>query len=165
MTTKIVFKGISDGRVVHRTIPIEHPDFDIIPSETFLGHKLPSQSIQSQVIDYLDSIDKSEIMIKYGLDLILDYYPKKVTKHKKRVTEVEAFIEYMHPIIEEHPDLQRPIEAVMSEAKDVLFGCGKTNIQKAKETLTMLRVSYLAATGAYKSIGSIYERLRLTQIE
>lgn len=149
MTTKIVFKAMSDGRIVHKTIPIEHPKFDVIPSDVFLGYELPAQSVQSQVIDYLDGIDKSDIMAKYGFDVILDYYPKKHKVRKQRIDEVTGLIEYMRPIVELHPELQRPIEAIISEAKEELFGKGKSNETKAKEVLRMVSMSLKAATGAY----------------
>lgn len=165
MVTKIVFKAISGSRVVHRTIPIEHPKLEVIPSEVFLGYELPVQSIESQVIDYLDSVDKSDIMVEYGFDIILDYYPKNTRKRKKKVDEVAEFIEYMRPIIESQPDLQEPIEAVILMAKDELFGHRKSNIQKAKEVLKMAEMSYMAAIGAYKNIGSIFEDCKLKMIE
>lgn len=152
MTTKIVFKAMSDGRIVHKTIPIEHPKFDVIPSDVFLGYELPAQSVQSQVIDYLDGIDKSDIMAKYGFDVILDYYPKKHKVRKQRIDEVTSLIEYMRPIVELHPELQRPIEATISEAREELFGNGRSNEAKAKEVLRMVNISLKAATGAYKSI-------------
>lgn len=165
MITKIVFKAINGGRVVHKTIPIEHPKFDVIPSEMFLGYELPLQSVESQVIDYLDSVDKSDIMAEYGFDIILDYYPKNTRKRKKKVDEVADFIEYMRPIIESQPDLQVPIEAVILMAKDELFGHRKSNLQKAKEVLKMAEMSYLAAAGAYRNIGSIFEDCKQKMIE
>lgn len=165
MVTKIVFKAISSGRVVHKTIPIEHPKFDVIPSEVFLVYELPPQSVQSQVIDYLDSVDKSDIMIKYGFDIILDYYPKNTRKRKKKVDEVSDFIEYMRPIIESQPDLQEPIEAVILMAKDELFGHRKSNLQKAKEVFKMAEMSYCAAIGAYRNIGGIFEDCKQKMIE
>ena len=59
MKTKVIFRGLSDGRIVYRHIQIRH-NFSIIPETEFLGYKLPAQSVESQVIDYLDSIDKSD---------------------------------------------------------------------------------------------------------
>ena len=165
MVTKIVFKAISGGRVVHKTIPIEHPKFDSTPSEVFLGYELPPQSVESQVIDYLDSVDKSDIMVEYGFDIILDYYPKNTRKRKKKVDEVADFIEYMRPFIESQPDLQVSIEAVILKAKDELFGYRKSNLQKAKEVLKMAEMSYLAAVGAYKNIGGIFEDCKQKMIE
>ena len=165
MITQVTFKALSGGRVVRKTIPIEHPDFDVIPSEVFLGYKLPSQSIPSQVIDYLDSVDKSDIMERYGFDIILDYYIKKPRKRTERVDEVADFIEYMRPLVESHPDLQMPIEAVIRVAKDELFGHRKSNLQKAKEVLKMAEMSYCAAIGAYRNIGKIFDDCKQKMIE
>lgn len=165
MVTKIVFKAISGGRVVHSTIPIEHPKFDVIPSDVFLGYELPPQSIQSQVIDYLDSIDKSDIMAQNDWDIILDYYPAKQRISPMRVDEVADFIEYMRPLVESRPDLQMPIEVVICMAKDELFGHRKSNLQKAKEVLKMAEMSYDAAIGAYKNIGRIFDGYKQKMIE
>ena len=165
MGTKIVFKALSGGRVVYRTIPIEHPKFDVIPSDVFLGYELPPISIESQVIDYLDSIDKSDIMAQNDWDMILDYYPAKQRISPMRGDEVADFIEYMRPLVESRPDLQMPIEAVICMAKDELFGCRKSNLQKAKEVLKMAEMSYCAAIGAYRNIGRIFEDCKQKMIE
>ena len=165
MVTQVTFKALSGGRVVRKTIPIEHPDFDIIPSEMFLGYELPAQSIPSQVIDYLDGVDKSDIMERYEFDIILDYYIKKPRKRTRRVDEVAEFIEYMRPFVESRPDLQMPIEAVILVAKDELFGHRKSNLQKAKEVLKMAEMSYIAAIGAYRNIGRIFEDRKQKMVE
>lgn len=40
-------------------------------------------SEEEQVIEYLDTIDKSDMMNKYGFSIILDYYPYiKINKKK-----------------------------------------------------------------------------------
>lgn len=165
MKTDITFKVLRRGKVVRRTLSIEHPDYDIIPSEEFNGFELPPISIESQVIDYLDNIDKSDIMAQNDWDIILDYYPAKQRIRKKRDSEFTDFIEYMRPLVESHPDLQMPIEAVIRVAKDELFGHRKTNLQKAKEVLKMAEMSYAAAIGAYKNIGRIFEDCKQKMIE
>jgi hypothetical protein len=71
----------------------------------------------------------------------------------------------MRPFIELHPDLQTPIEAVISVAKDELFGHRKSNMQKAKEVLKMAEMSYCAAIGAYRNIGGIFEDCKQKMIE
>lgn len=152
MTTKITFKALKQGKVVYKNLSIEHPNYDIIPSEVFNGFEMPPVSIESQVIDYLDSIDKSDIMVKYDWDIILDYYPYKKKARKK---EIEEFIEYMRPHIEMSPSLIRPVEAVISEAKDILFGHGKSNKTKAKEVFKMLNMSLLASRGTMDAIVKI----------
>lgn len=165
MKTDITFKVLQRGKVVRRTLSIEHPNFDILPSEIFDGFELPPISIESQVIDYLDSIDKSDIMAQNDWDIILDYYPTKQRIRKKRDSEFTDFIEYMRPLVESHPDLQMPIEAVICMAKDELFGCRKSNLQKAKEVLKMVEMSYCAAIGAYRNIGRIFDDCKQKMIE
>lgn len=165
MKTKIIFKVLQRGKVLFKTLSIEHPDYNIIPSEEFNGFELPPISIESQVIDYLDNIDKSDIMVKYDWDIILDYYPKKQRKRKKKINEVADFIEYMRPLVESFPDLQIPIEAVICLGKNELFGCRKSNLQKAKEVLKMLELSYVAATCAYRNIGDMFKDYKQNLIE
>lgn len=152
MTTKITFKVLKRGRVVYKILSIEHPHYDIIPSDLFDGFEMPPVSIESQVIDYLDSIDKSDIMAKYDWDIILDYYPYK---KKVRTNEIEEFIEYMRPYVEMHPSIIRPIQAVISESKDILFGHGKSNKTKAKEVLKMLDMTLRASQGTMDAIVKI----------
>lgn len=145
MKTDIIFKALQQGKVVRKTLSIEHPDYDIIPSEEFNGFELPPISIESQVIDYLDSVDKSDIMAKYDWDIILDYYPYK--KKARRGNEIQDFIEFMKPYVNLYPELQVPLERIMSEAKDVLFGHHKSNETKAKELLKMAKISMLSMEG------------------
>jgi hypothetical protein len=154
MKTKIVFKGLSNGKVIRRTIPIEH-NFKEIPSEEFLGYMLPRQSVESQVIDYLDTIDKSELMIKYNFDLILDYYIPK--KKKSKDEEIAEFIDFLSNYV----PIDRPIEAVISEAEDILFGKGKSNKTKAIEVLKMLTISYKASKGTMVMMSNMLNELKL----
>lgn len=150
MKTKIVFKGLSNGKVIRRTIPIEH-NFKEIPSGEFLGYMLPRQSVESQVIDYLDTIDKSEIMAKYNFDLILDYYIPK--KKKSKDEEIAEFIDYLSKFV----PIDRPIEAIISEAEDMLFGQGKSNKTKAIEVIKMLTIAYKASTGTMAMVSNMFK--------
>lgn len=149
MKSKITFKVLKNGRVTRNTVLITHPNFSIIPSEVFNNYKLSEISIESQVIDWLDTIDKSEIMSKYDWDIILDYYPHKPKKHKN---EIQEFMDYLKPYVNLYPEITRPLEAIISEAKDTLFGRNKSNKTKAMEVFKMLDISLLTATGVYKSI-------------
>lgn len=157
MRTKVTFKGLSEGKIVYRHIQIRH-NFSIIPGETFLGYQLPAQSIESQVIDYLDTIDKSDIMLKYNFDVIIDYW---VSKKKKKRNEIQEFIEFLKPYIT--PDQYRPVEAVISEMKDVLFGKNKSHEQKAMEVLTVLQISYKAGVGALNIVQKMFNQPKLIE--
>ena len=159
MKTKVTFKGLCEGKIIYRRIQIKH-DFSIIPGETFLGYKLPAQSVESQVIDYLDSIDKSDIMSKYNFEIIIDYW---VPKKKKKRNEIQEFIEFLKPYIT--PDQYRPVEAVISEMKDVLFGKNKSNEQKAMEVLTVLQISYKAGVGTLNIVQKMFNQPKLIEDE
>lgn len=157
MKTKVIFKGLSEGKIIHRSIQIKH-DFSIIPGEIFLGYQLSAQSVESQVIDYLDSIDKSDIMLKYNFDVVIDYW---VPKKKKKRNEIKEFIKFLKPYIT--PDQYRPVEAIISEMKDVLFGKNKSNEQKAMEVLTVLQISYKAGIGALTIVSKMFNQPKLIE--
>lgn len=136
MKTRVTFKGLDDrGHIIYRTIPIEH-NFSIIPSEEFLGYTLPAQSIESQVIDYLDTIDKKHIMDECGFSIILDYYIAK--RNKTKYQEFDEFINYLSAIT----PIDRSLEAIIMESKDILFGKNKSHMQKAVEVLTMRGMAF-----------------------
>lgn len=150
-TTIITFKALGDHRIIRKNIPIEH-NFEVIPPTVFNGVELPATSIESQVIDYLDGIDKTELMIKYGFDVIIDYWPKK-TKRKRN--EIDDFVMFCKPYIERYPTLERPFRAVISESKDVLFGRNKSNETKLKEVFNMIDIAYKTANGVINIVNNI----------
>lgn len=152
MITKVCFAALSNHKIVRKIVPIEH-NFEVISGEEFLGYKLPETSIESQVIDYLDIIDKSDIMLKYDFDMIIDYYVPK--KKKKKSDEIAEFIEYLKPYVTE--DMYRPIEAIISEAKDILFGKGKSNETKVKELFIIYGIVNKSIKGTLNSIEKIIE--------
>lgn len=152
MITKVCFKAVRNRKIIRKTILIEH-NFEVIPGEEFLGYKLPETSIESQVIAWLDTIDKSDIMLKYDFDMIIDYYVPK--KKKKKSDEIAEFIEYLRPHVTE--DMYRPIEAIISEAKDILFGKGKSNETKAKELFIIYGIVNKSIKGTLNSIEKIIE--------
>lgn len=152
MVTKVCFVALSNHKIVRKIVPIEH-DFETIPESEYLGHKLPEVSIEHQVITWLDVIDKSDIMLKYDFDMIIDYYIPK--KKKKKNDEIAEFIEYLRPYITE--DMYRPIEAIISEAKDILFGKGKSNETKVKELFIIYGIVNKSIKGTLNSIEKIIE--------
>ncbi|MGM9759316.1 MAG: hypothetical protein ACI30I_04265 [Parabacteroides sp.] len=151
MKTIITFKAQRRGRVVYKHIPICH-NFKELPSTEFNGIILPPASVDSQVMEQLDNIDKSDLMLQYDFDAILDYYPKR--KRAKR-NEMDEFIDFCEPYLSAHPKFVIPFRKVISESKDVLFGKSKSNEQKFKETLNLVNVSLKAAMGAINLINSI----------
>lgn len=146
--TIVTFKALSNRKIVYKNIPILH-DFVELPAEKFMGVELPRISVECQVINYLDEIDKSEIMSKYGFDMIFDYYVRKERKSKKQrlFDEFEDFVNYIKPAIEENPILKRPFEAIILESYDVLFGYKKSNAQKLNEVINSYTMLIKAAEG------------------
>lgn len=93
MITKVCFVALSNHKIVRKIVPIEH-DFETIPESEYLGNKLPEVSIEHQVITWLDVIDKSDIMLKYDFDMIIDYYiPKSIDEIKESNVYVTSYIE------------------------------------------------------------------------
>lgn len=152
--TIITFKAIRDRKVVYKSIPIYH-NFKELPETDFNGIKLPATSVESQVINYLDEIDKRDMMIQYNFDIIIDYFPKK---KKVKKNEIETFIKFCKPYVDMHPSLIRPFEAVISEAQNILFGNNKSNEQKFKEVLKMIDISLKASAGTMEIINTILNR-------
>ena len=109
--TIVTFKALRDGVVVYKNIPIYH-HFQELPAEEFNGIQLPATSVESQVIHYLDEIDKRDMMIQYDFDIIIDYFPKKKRVKKN---EIEEFVKFCKPYLDLYPQLTRPFEAVISE--------------------------------------------------
>jgi hypothetical protein len=149
-TTKVTFKALTDDRrLVHKTIPIHH-NFEVIPEQEFMGVMLPPTSVEYQVIHFLDEQDKSELMVKYGFYMIIDYYVKK--KRKTKADEFEEFRKFLAPYFAEFPTLKRPFEAIISESKDTLFGKGKSNEKKLKEVINAHSMILKAVDGTLNVI-------------
>lgn len=158
MKTIITFKALRRGRVVYKHVPIYH-NFKELPSTEFNGTTFPPTSVESQVMEHLDNMDKSDLMSKSDFDIILDYYPKR--KRVKR-NEVNEFINFCEPYLSTYPQLVIPFRRVISESKDVLFGKGKSNEQKFKEVLNLVDVSFKVAQGI---INLINRFLTIKEIE
>lgn len=159
--TIITFKALSDHRIIKKDIPIEH-SFQVIPATVFNGVELPATSIESQVIDYLDSIDKRDLMVEHDFDMILDYWPKRTRRKRDEVAE---FIEYCKPYIQRFPTLKRPIGAIIHESRGVLFGKNKSNETKFKEVLNMLNVTNKVIAGVCDIIDGILKSDNNKQLE
>ena len=154
--TIITFKAItSDRRIVHKNITIEH-EFEVIQAQKWHGIDLPPTSIEEQVMNQLDKTDKSQIMLDYDFDLIIDYWPKK--PRKKRTDEIVEFMKYCEPIFEAFPNWKRPFEAIISDHKDKLFGKRKSNKTKFEEILSIYMMTMKAANGALDMALKIFKK-------
>lgn len=156
MTTKITFKVLSNHKERTQTIPIEHPEFKEIPAGKFLGVDIPEVSVESQIINYLDEIDKTQLMIENDWDLIIDYYPPK--KKKTCSNEIEEFLQFSEPYLQLFPSIRRAFSAVTYESKDILFGRGKSNDTKFKEVLDLISMCNKAAQGTIDMIININKK-------
>jgi hypothetical protein len=159
--TVITFKAISERKIVHKNIGIEH-NFEEIPPTKFMGVDLPAISVESQVINMLDETDKSQIMIDNDFDIILDYYPKK--PRKKKVDELKEFMEYCQEVVDKVPSFKRPLEAIISESKD-LFGKGKSNEAKLKEVIKRYELIMKGVNGAFDMMNNILNSSSRKQID
>ena len=154
MKTVITFKAIDayTRRIVHRNIPIEH-NFKIIPSREWQGLRLPETSVEEQVIEYLDTIDKSELMDREDFSMILDYYPKRP---RARKNEMREFLNFCKPYFKAYPNLQTDIMAVIAKNKHLLFKKRKSNEEKMREVLSL----YITALEARSSfVDEVLENL------
>ena len=151
MKTIVTFKALRSGKVIYKNITINH-DFQELPETEFNGIKFPPTSVETQVIQYLDEIDKSDIMIQHDFDIIIDYFPKKKRVKKN---EIEEFIKFCKPYLDLYPQFIRPFEAVIAESQELLFGNRKSNEQKFKEVLGMINVSLKASAGTMDLIAKI----------
>lgn len=158
MTTKVKFKAIRGGRIVYKTISIEHPKFEPSPPIIFDGVQLPETPIEYKIKECLDEIDKSDIMVKYDFDVILDYW---IPKKKAKANEIEEFFVYMQPLVDASPELRVPLEKIISESKDVLFGKGKSHLTKAKEVINILNISYKVASGVIDMALDVFKKNKL----
>ena len=114
-TQKMVFKALRHGKIVHKTINVEH-SFSEIPEEIVNGIHFPKTSVEYQVMEMLDNMDKRDWMVKYGWDAIIDHYPKKPKTKKSINDEIMEFIDFSMPYMDMYPHLKRPFEAVVSES-------------------------------------------------
>lgn len=108
--------------------------------------QFPKTSVEDQVMEMLDNMDKRDWMVKYDWDIILDYYPKKSKTKKSINDEIMEFMDFSMPYINMYPILKRPFEAVVSESVKILFGKGKSNVTKFKEVCNMINISYKTAS-------------------
>ena len=126
MVTKVKFKALRNGKVVYKTLPIEH-NFEVIPASNYKTLSFPETSIEYQVIEYLDTIDKREIMLKNEWDIIIDYFIPVEKQKKTKEERILSFLEFATPYLEAYPSLKVPFRAIISEKTDELFGKSQKN--------------------------------------
>lgn len=134
MKTKVTFKVLADHCIKSKTIPIEH---NFKPyEETFNGHTW-IVSVENQVMEMLDNMDKKDMMDKYGWEMIIDYYPQK--KRYSIQDEINEFLTHVTPLIPQ--DMIRQFSAIAYEYRKNLFGKGKSHNTKLKEILDIISIT------------------------
>lgn len=144
METKIKFKVLKDRRVRTITLPIEHPEFQIIPETVFNGLVLPETSIEYQIMGYLDNMDKSQLMLDNDIAVIFDYW---IPKPKTKADEVKDFEEYCDLLFAKVPSIRTQFVATVKALSTILFGHRKSNETKAREVL-----AHMEATCVYTTV-------------
>lgn len=147
MITNVTFEVLTNRKYDIQTIPIEHPEFKIIPPVVFEGTELPEISIEEQVICWLSEMDRSQLMEDNDWDLIIDFY---ILDIKSKEEEIKEFLEYSSPFLSS--DLERPFSAVCSECEDLLFGQGKSNIEKFEIVIKLMNMCNKISLGTLQMI-------------
>ena len=123
-------------------ITIEHPDF--------VGRKY--NPVRGQVMDWLDCIDKHQLMIENNIDFIFDYDVVVSDVESDYVyCEAEEFLKYIYPIAKSE-NCVNMIGFVIENSKDILFGRGLSNYEKAYITLNIMNTSLRASSVVLDSI-------------
>lgn len=132
------------GKVRNIVIPIEHN----ITAPKKVGDRW--ESIESQVIDYLDSIDKWDLMVKYDIDMILDYIPYH--------NEVEEFGKFCYNFCWDEVFISK-IGAVANVMKKELFGKGYSNKRKLEIILSAMNFGYRITENVLKQLNEDLDNL------
>lgn len=124
-------------------ITIEHPDF--VAREKYYP-------IRAQVMDWLDCIDKHDMMVENCIDYIFDYDVVVTDVERDYVySEVEDFLKYIYPIAKNEGCVNM-IGFVIEKSKDILFGRGLSNYEKSYIVLNILSTSLGASSEIFDSL-------------
>ena len=127
---KIYYIGrYTSGNISAIYLTVEHDDID---------YGILDYPVHSQVMDCLDRMDKRYIMNKYDMDIIIGYEVVQVdVPEDYTCTEVQDFLQYIYPIACEYYTVGM-IGFVITKMKDVIFGRGFSNIEKAEIVVAAL---------------------------
>jgi hypothetical protein len=154
---KIKFKALSfGGNMVNKTLQIEMPEFQE-KTETFIvnGNKFNfTIGVESQVLDYLDSVDKRYIMDDNDWAIIIDYKLFVPKPKMSKVDKISAFkslvINYFNPNFEHADKLRDDVMVVYIKMYDKIKDL--TPEQQFMIVLGTLDVGYAAQSEAYKHV-------------
>lgn len=123
-------------------ITIEHPDF--------VGRKY--NPVRGQVMDWLDCIDKHQLMVENNIDFIFDYDVVVADVESDYVyCEAEEFLKYIYPIAK-NENCVNMIGFVIENSKDILFGRGLSNYEKAYIAINIMNTSLRASSEVLDSL-------------
>ena len=137
MKSQVEFKVLRRGEQNLVVLTIEHPDFIHIPQKTVNGICYNEVSVVDQIYEYLDNIDKHDIMVENDFHIILDYRVVEVDVDTEYYNEFTDFKKYVKAFVK-HYNIEEHVRFVMKSYYDTLFNCGKSHVQKLKEILTII---------------------------
>lgn len=137
MKSQVEFKVLRRGEQELVVLTIEHPEFTHKPQMTINGICYNEVNVVDQIYEYLDNIDKHDIMVENDFHIILDYRVVEVDVDTEYYNELTDFVKYVKPFVK-HYNIEGHVGFVMKNCYDTLFNCGKSHIQKLKEILTII---------------------------
>jgi hypothetical protein len=140
MKSQVEFKVLRRGEQNLVVLTIEHPDFIHIPQKTVNGICYNEVSVVDQIYEYLDNIDKHDIMVENDFHIILDYRVVEVDVNTEYYNEFTDFKKYVKAFVKHYNiyNIEEHVKFVMKSYYDTLFNCGKSHVQKLKEILTII---------------------------
>lgn len=149
MEVSIKYSAISyDGENVSFVETHTCPDLKLITDRKFEGYQLPSVSVESQILDWLDEQDKHYLIDKHNLMCILDY---EVFTGPKLI--LPDFFEEHYKEIQISESLKNDIIATYAEMKNSLDGL--TFDQQWRILFDAVLLGHKAAGEAYRRISAI----------
>jgi hypothetical protein len=155
MNYKIKFKALTyRGETVNKTISIEMPEFkEKIESVIVCGNKFNySLGIEDQVMEYLDNMNKQDLMDKNDWGVIIDYKLYVPKEKLSKVQKIQAFknlvTNYFNPNFEHTDKLRDDVMVVYIKMYDKIKNLLPE--QQFMIVLGTLNIGYAAQSQAYK---------------
>jgi len=76
-----------NGAIKYITKTFDCPDFQVIPPKEYQGRVFPETTIQYQLMDWMDTIDKRDFMIENDLGVIINYWIPEAKQKKETVLD------------------------------------------------------------------------------
>lgn len=154
MKTKVSFKAIGlRGEPITQTVLLEHPDF-VEQNKTVNLNGEPADftiTVDSQIMEWLDNQDKSDLMYDHEWYTILNYsVVKPKVKSKSKRVQLGEIIE--HFFVTTSPTEKTQMRADFLATYSKMYSSIKdmSAIKQFEVVLSALEVGYGAATQAYR---------------